>query len=185
MPRGVASLAALALAAGLLLPACLFADRARRGALLPAEAIESLRDGVTTRAEVVRSFGPPVVMARREGTVRIRILDEPRVGDVEWAGLMCFGPLARLPAEPGDLVYLYRTARIWERYEVDHGPPCRYCLPTETRSGSQESTFDELYLLFDERTGILRAHANLRDGKPRPPSAGTSNPAPASQGSLP
>lgn len=183
MRRSLTSRTSLALAVAALLPGCLIAERSRRGALLPEDAVAALRDGVTTRAEAVRAFGPPVVVARRDGTVRLRQVDEPRVGDVEVPGLHCFGPLATLPPLPGDVVYLYRAARVWERSIFDLSEDCKLCLPTVHRSSGLATTHDALYLLFDQETGRLRAHAHLRDGRPWiPPVAPAAAPPPAPSG---
>lgn len=183
MARWLTSRTSLALVAATLLPGCVIAERSRRGALLPEDAIAGLRDGVTTRAEVVRALGPPVVVARREGTVRLRLRDEPRLGDVELPGLDCFGPLAALPPLPGDVVYLYRAARVWEHANFDFTEDCKLCLPTVHRSSGLATTHDALYLLFDEETGRLRAHAHLRDGLPRERQAApATSPSPAPSG---
>lgn len=169
MPSDRASRALLALAVAALLPACTTTDSQRRGALLPDRALAALRDGVTTRVDAARLLGPPVVVARREGRVRLRNSDEPRLGRAEVEGLQCFGPLAALPPEPGDVVHLYRAMQVREQAIFDVGSRCKLCEVTVSRSSRRETTLDELYLLFDERSGLLRAHAHLRDGRPRAP----------------
>ena len=134
------------------------------GAEPAPEALRALRDGQTTRREVLDGLGPPLVVVRDpRGTVlvprsrndQLRFSHSPpNAGWEEVAAASFFERFAgRVPVAPGDVVYFYR-----ERAEHT---------TIISRAGKTNRFEDRLWILVDGRTGLVKAHVHEHDGHPR------------------
>jgi hypothetical protein len=146
---------------------------ARSGALLPEGSLEAIRDGQTTRREVLEALGPPLAVVRQDQTV-VRVPDLPR-GMRRWGSreLPAAWFLDRFrsarPLDAREVVYFYR-----EHEYVSSGSavlllvPGLYVAVPVRRSVSEEHSEDRLWILVHEGTGLVTAHAHERDEPPRP-----------------
>lgn len=159
------ALAAAALASlGPALAGCLpLVTRTRTGTLLPERGLRALRDGATTRREVLDLFGPPLaVVTASSGTVRVPLVEARRIGEVELPAASFFEPFAPYDAGPGDAVWFYRRHELRTNgggIATQHGV---------LGSSRDEHRDDRLWILLDRGTGVVKAHRHVREGPPPP-----------------
>ncbi|MBK9518341.1 MAG: hypothetical protein IPO09_13535 [Anaeromyxobacter sp.] len=135
--------AATAAALGLLGGCVILSASVRSGELLPDGRLASLKDGVSTSAQVVEAFGPPLRVARR--------------GDGPVGAPDLFAPFGGVPPAAADVAWWYHAERSGERWT---GLGVLRADVAEGTSYRQAS--DDLWLLLDGETGRLRAHVHRR-----------------------
>lgn len=158
-----------ALAAALLLLSGCFPvfSRVRTGALVPHERLQMLRDGHTTRREVLDRFGPPLVVVRLErAAVRVPEVGVRRSGGNEVPSAWFFDRFGgREEVGPHDVIYFYRQHELTTRGSgilMQGGV---------IGSSSDEDREDRLWVLVDGDTGLVKGHVHERDGPPPEPPA--------------
>lgn len=135
---------AAAAALGLLGGCVILTASVRNGELLPSGRLAALTDGVSTSAQVVEAFGPPLRVARRGAG--------PAVGAPD-----LFEPFGGVPPAAADVAWWYRAERSGERW-TGLG-----ILRADVAEGtSYQQASDDLWLLLDGETGRLRAHVHRR-----------------------
>lgn len=162
---GVSIRARFALASAMLAAsACVITTASSRdGHLLPDARLEAIRDGESSRQDVLDWFGPPLVVTTRSAEmVRVpEVIGFGRYGSTEVPASSFFEPFEARDIGPLDVVYFFRGHLL-----------------THTRSSftiqqpvSQEFESvhrnDRLWVLVDAATGVVKAHVHRRD----PPSA--------------
>lgn len=143
------------------------------GALLPDDRLGALQPGRTTRSEVLDWFGPPLAFAR-DGAVA----PAPEIA-LRWAGFELGPPplslFDKFPAGAvagGDLVYYYRQDQdIASKSAVAlmiFIPPAGGGVSPWKHSFERRT--DELWVLIDGVTGVVKAVVFKRTEPPRAPS---------------
>jgi hypothetical protein len=160
------SLAALAPAALLLLAACVpIFSNVRTGALLPEERIRAIHDGKTTRRDLLDAFGPPLVVVRREPPMaRMPDVELRRSGGSEVPVAWFFDRFADArPLGADHVVYYYRAHELQTHMVGAYlvAPGGGAAIPFDS---SDERRQDRLWILLDDRTGVVEAHGHVRDG---------------------
>lgn len=162
-------------AALLLLAGCVqVVSRVRTGSLVPEERVRALRDGQTTRREVLDALGPPLVIVRHgQDTVRVPDVGLRRSGGTEVPATWFFdrfGGRDRLGAKA--VVYYYREHEL-----LTKGSGLAFQSGI-IGSSEDEHREDRLWILIDGGTWLVRAHVHERDGPPPPPPDDASEEAP-------
>lgn len=162
------ALATVALAAS----ACIIASTASRdGELLPDARLEAIRDGETSRREVLDWLGPPLVVTTRSAeTIRVAdVLGFGRYGYREVAASSFFEPFAAQDIGPHDVVYFFG------RHLITHTRGSFATRTTHREEFEAVHRNDRLWVLIDGATGVVRAHVHRRDPAPDR-AAGSSGP---------
>lgn len=147
MVAGAPRRAALAAALGLLSGCVVMSASVSTGALLPDGELARLRDGATTRAQILEAFGPPRRLAHRGAGGEAELLE----------------PFGAIPPSPDDVAYRYRASR--GKTTISELGLLKEMVAEQT---TQESGSDDLWLLLDGRSGRLRAHVHRRLVSPGP-----------------
>lgn len=149
-------MAAVALAA-LCLCGCFVArENVLADEALPGEHIRGIRRGATTRQEILERFGPPVAIARR-GTTMVYPPPGPEKrgrADVQSDAFFELFSTGRALRDT-EIVYYYDSSRL-------KGTGILIVPLIGGGSHSMEVVVERLWLLIDERTGIVEDHVFRR-----------------------
>lgn len=160
--------AAPAAAVLLCLTACVpIVSNVRTGALLPEDRVRAIHDGKTTRRDVLDALGPPLVAVRRERPmVRMPDVGLRRSGGSDVPAAWFFDRFAEArPLGADHVVYYYRAHEL-----RTHGHGVYVSAPGGGGpipfGSSDESSEDRLWILLNDRTGLVEAHLHEHDGPP-------------------
>jgi hypothetical protein len=163
---GVSIRARFALASAMLAAsACLTGTASSRdGDLLPDARLEAIRDGESSRREVLDWFGPPLVVTTRSAeTVRVpEVIGFGRYGSTEVPASSFFELFEARDIGPHDVVYFFRRHLLTttrSSFAIQH--------PVGPQEFESVHRNDRLWVLVDAATGVVKAHVHRRD----PPSA--------------
>lgn len=153
-PRRAAALlaAVLAVAAAGTGGCFAFKERHRSADPITRDAVGEIRDGVTTRREILARFGPPVAVARRGQPVLLPIPGPERWGRRVADPDAFFAPFpAEAPADGGGTVWYYDATEVRAAGAL--------VVPIAGAGYfSKDYVTDRLWILIEERTGIVRGH---------------------------
>lgn len=156
-PRRIRALGAAA--ALLLFSGCILRySKTRTGALIPDERLSAIQDGVSTRAEVLEAFGPPLVVVRAEHrVVRLPEVRDRRFGAIEVPAETFLAPVGGSAAlGPQDVVYYYQEHEL---LTIGSGRDIHSFMGDSTTHEAD----DRLWIVLDRGSGHVKAHAHRRE----------------------